>query len=502
MSQHKHTTQEVFSACWAACDTFRGAVDPANYKNYVLTMLFLKYLSDVSQERREELEHKYGGDKSRVERALRNERFVLPNESDFRYLYQKRDADNVGELINIALAHLEDENKAKLENVFGNVDFNSEAELGDTRDRNARLKSVLEDFNKIDLRPSHLAGRDTIGDSYEYLIERFAAGAGKKAGEFYTPPEVSMLLARLLRPQKGARILDPACGSGSLLIKVGREVGSDDFALYGQESNGSTWALCKMNMFLHRMDQARIERCDTLRSPKLVEDDELMRFDIVVANPPFSLDKWGQEDAKNDRFNRFFRGLPPKSRADYAFISHMIETALEGTGRVGVIVPHGVLFRGGAEGRIRRQLIEDNLLDLVVGLPPNLFYGTGIPAAILIFDKSRKGDDKRDGLLFIDASREFAQGTNRNRLREDDISKICATYDAYHDVEKYSHVATREELVENDFNLNMPRYVDTFEPEKEIDITATQAEIDRLEIELANVRAKMGECLKELGIGA
>ncbi|NLX24248.1 MAG: type I restriction-modification system subunit M [Phycisphaerae bacterium] len=502
MSQQKQTTKEVFAAVWAACDTFRGAVDPANYKNYVLTMLFLKYLSDMSHERREELEQKYKGDKTRVQRALRNERFLLPAESDFKYLYQHRDADNVGELINIALANLEDENKAKLENVFGNVDFNSEAELGSTRERNTRLKAVLEDFNRIDLRPSHLAGRDTIGDSYEYLIARFAAGAGKKAGEFYTPPEVSDLLARLVRPRKGARILDPACGSGSLLIKVGRQVGSDDFALYGQESNGSTWALCKMNMFLHRMDQARIERCDTLRRPKLVENDELMRFDIVVANPPFSLDKWGQEDAKNDRFNRFFRGLPPKSRGDYAFISHMIETALDGCGRVGVIVPHGVLFRGGAEGRIRRQLVEDNLLDLVLGLPPNLFYGTGIPAAILIFDKSRKGDKKRKNVLFIDASREFAQGPNQNRLRDEDMEKICATYDAYKDVEKYAHAATAQEMTENDFNLNIPRYVDTFEEEETVDIRATQKEIERLEGELAKVRAQMMTHLKELGIHA
>ncbi len=500
MSQTKHTTKQIADAVWAACDTFRGAVDPANYKNYALTMLFLKYLSDMMVDRREELSKKYKGDETRVERALRNERFVLPEGSDFRDLYIKRDADNIGELINIALVNLEDNNKSKLENVFSNIDFNSEAELGETRDRNARLKNLLEDFNKIDCRPSHLAGRDTIGDAYERLIGWFAAGAGKKAGEFYTPPEVSELLAKLLRPEEGARILDPACGSGSLLIKVAREVGSDNFAVFGQESNGSTWALCKQNMFLHQMDQARIERCDTLRSPKLLDNDELMRFDIVTANPPFSLDKWGQEDAEKDRFNRFWRGVPPKSRGDYAFISHMIETALEGHGRVGVIVPHGVLFRSGAEGRIRRKLIEDNLLELVVGLPPNLFYGTGIPAAILIFDKSRKGDTKRDTVLFIDASREFEQGTNQNRLTEDNIKKILATYKAYESVEKYAHAATAEELAENDFNLNIPRYVDTFEDEEEIDIEETQAEIDRLEIELAEVRGKMAATLKELGV--
>lgn len=497
----KHNTKQIADGVWAACDTFRGAVDPANYKNYALTMLFLKYLSDMMLDRREELLDKYKGDETRVKRALRNERFVLPEGSDFRDLYTKRDADNIGELINIALVNLEDNNKSKLENVFSNIDFNSEAELGETRDRNARLKNILEDFNKIDCRPSHLAGRDTIGDAYERLIGWFAAGAGKKAGEFYTPPEVSELLAKLLRPEEGARILDPACGSGSLLIKVASEVGTDNFAVFGQESNGSTWALCKQNMFLHQMDQARIERCDTLRSPKLLSGDELMRFDIVAANPPFSLDKWGQEEADKDRFNRFWRGIPPKSRGDYAFISHMIETALEGHGRVGVIVPHGVLFRSGAEGRIRRRLIEDNLLDLVVGLPPNLFYGTGIPTAILVFDKSRKSDAKRDTVLFIDASGEFEQGTNQNRLAEDNIKKILTTYKAYESVEKYAHAAKIGDLADNDFNLNIPRYVDTFEGTDEIDIDATQARIDELEFELQQVRGRMKQHLKELGVG-
>ena len=226
-----------------------------------------------------------------------------------------------------------------------------------------------------------------------------------------------------------------------------------------------------------------------------------MRFDIVAANPPFSLDKWGQEEADKDRFNRFWRGIPPKSRGDYAFISHMIETALEGHGRVGVIVPHGVLFRSGAEGRIRRRLIEDNLLDLVVGLPPNLFYGTGIPTAILVFDKSRKSDAKRDTVLFIDASGEFEQGTNQNRLAEDNIKKILTTYKAYESVEKYAHAAKIGDLADNDFNLNIPRYVDTFEGTDEIDIDATQARIDELEFELQQVRGRMKQHLKELGVG-
>jgi type I restriction enzyme M protein len=492
--------QEIFGIVWRACDTFRGAVDPTEYKNYILTMLFIKYLSDFWKDKREGYEHKYRGDKDRVRRALERERFVVPKECDFDYLYTHRDAANVGELINIALEKIEDAKKDKLENVFRNIDFNSEAALGQTRERNRRLKNLLEDFNnpKLDLRPSKLGNRDIIGDVYEYLIGAFAAGAGKKAGEFYTPPEVSTLLAKLIAPKPGNRISDPACGSGSLLIKVAKEVGNDNFSLFGQESNGSTWALCRMNMFLHEMDAARIEWCDTLTNPKLVEDDKLMKFDVVVANPPFSLDKWGQELAATDKFNRFWRGIPPKSKGDYAFISHMIETALADDGKVGVIVPHGVLFRGGQEGAIRQKLIEENFLEAVIGLPTNLFFGTGIPAAILIFHKARITTD----VLFIDASREFQDDKKQNRLRAQDIEKIVVTFQKFKGVPKYAHRAKRKEIEENEFNLNIPRYVDTSEKEEEIDVAALQTKIDILDAELQKTRKEMQKYLKELGINA
>lgn len=324
---------EIENIVWRACDTFRGAIDPSEYKNYILTMLFLKYLSDLAKEKRAEYSQRYGGDSQRIDRAMSRERFVIPSDSDFDYLYSKREAANLGELINTALQNIEDENKGKLENVFRNIDFNSEPALGQTRDRNRRLKNLLDDFAQLDLQPSHLEGRDVIGDVYEYLIGRFAAGAGKKAGEFYTPPQVSTLLARLLNAQPGDKICDPACGSGSLLIKVAKEIGSDNFSLAGQESNGSTWALCKMNMFLHGMDSARIEWCDTINNPHLVEDRNLIKYHIVVANPPFSLDKWGIETAENDKYQRFNRGTPPRSRGDYAFISHMVEATLEDVGK-------------------------------------------------------------------------------------------------------------------------------------------------------------------------
>ena len=489
---------EINAVAWRACDTFRGTIDPAQYKDYILVMLFLKYLSDVWKDKKEEYEKEYKGDAERVKRRLARERFLMPDGCDYYALYARRNEANIGELINVALEQLEDANKAKLEGVFRNIDFNSEANLGQTKERNKRLKELLEDFatETIDLRPSRVAGQDIIGNTYQYLIGRFASDAGKKGGEFYTPGEVSELLARLLAPKKGSRICDPTCGSGSLLIQVGDQVRDNDFSLYGQEMNGSTWALCRMNMLVHNKDAARIEWGDTIGSPKLIEKDALMKFDVVVANPPFSLDKWGAENAETDKFHRFHRGVPPKSKGDYAFISHMIESAKEEGGRVGVIAPHGVLFRGGGEGRIRKALIEENLLDAVIGLPEKLFFGTGIPAVILLFKKGRNTKD----VLFIDASGEYAEGTNQNRLGEDHIKKVDAAYRAFQTIPKYSYRATREEISENDFNLNIPRYVDTFEAEKEVDLKAVQAEINDLEKQLARVREQMTGYLKELSL--
>ena len=488
------TADEVSGVVWRVCDTFRGTMDPAHYKDYILVVLFLKYVSDLWKEKRETYAKKYDNNADRVRRAMGRERFVVSPESEFEYLYQRRDAANIGELINIALEKIEEDNKQKLENVFRNIDFNSEAALGETKERNYRLKHMLEDFVVLDLRPSHLENQDVIGDSYEYLIERFASDAGKKGGEFYTPKGVSQLLAELFSPKPGARICDPTCGSGSLLIRVARKVGSRNVALFGQERNGQTWALCRMNMFLHEMDSARIEWGDTLLNPKLVENDRLMKFDIVVANPPFSLDKWGAEQAAADKHQRFTRGTPPKSKADFAFILHMIETALEVDGQVGVIVPHGVLFRGGQEGKIRQKLIEENFLEAVIGLPANLFFGTGIPTAILLFNKAKKTKD----VMFIDASREFEDGKRQNKLTAANIEKIVTTFRVGQSAPKYAYRAAPAELRENEFNLNMPRYVDTFEQEEDIDVDALNLRIAKIEMELTDVRSEMNRMLKEL----
>ena len=495
----KINQDEINRTAWKACDTFRGAIDSAQYKDYILVFLFLKYLSDAWKEKTEQYEKQYKGDKARIKRKLEREPFFIPEHATYSYIYSKRDASNVGEIINKALNDIEEHNKQKLENVFRNIDFNSEAILGETKDRNRRLKHLIEDFSdeRLDFRPSRLGNLDVIGNVYEYLIKHFASDAGKKGGEFYTPPEVAGLIAKLVQPKSGDRICDPTCGSGSLLLKVANEVRDHNFSLYGQESNGGTWALCKMNMFLHGIDNARTEWGDTIGNPKLIEKDSLMKFNIIVANPPFSLDKWGSEVAEHDRYNRFHRGVPPKSKGDYAFITHMVETMTEGDdGRVAVVVPHGVLFRGSSEGRIRQKLIEENLLDAVIGLPPNLFYGVGIPVAILIFKKKRKTTD----VLFIDASNEFDKAKTQNRLRKEDIKTIVDAYKNYKSIEKYAYLAKIEEIRENEFNFNIARYVDTFVEEEEVNINSVQKEIDKLEEDLKKIRLESKKYLKELGI--
>jgi type I restriction enzyme M protein len=500
--------REINQAVWNACDTFRGTVDPSIYKDYVLTMLFLKYLSDVWQDHYDEYQKQHGDHPELIEEMLKNERFVLPKAANFYDLYKHRFEPGNGERIDKALHAIEDGNSTKLRDgdhgVFQDITFNSNR-LGDEAQKNDILRHLLEDFAKpqLDLRPSRVGKLDIIGNAYEFLIERFAASAGKKAGEFYTPAAVSELIAELVQPKEGDSICDPACGSASLLMKCARQIkarykDSKKYQLYGQEAIGSTWALAKMNMFLHGEDNHIIKWGDTLRNPRLLDsDDSLLHFDVVVANPPFSLEKWGYESAQKDKFGRFRRGLPPRTKGDYAFILHMIETLKPRTGRMGVVVPNGVLFRGAAEGRIRQQLIEENLLDAVIGLPEKLFFGTGIPAAILIF-KKKKADQS---VLFIDASREFKVDKNQNELTEEHIAKIIAAYQARQSVDMYAYLASLEEIKENDFNLNIPRYVDTFVEEEEIDLVVVRKERVQLKAEMAELEKEMDKYLLELGYG-
>lgn len=509
------TRNDIERVLWKACDSFRGKIDSSRYKDYILSMLFVKYLSDVSKEKRAKYMEQYNGDERRVERAMSREQFTLDSESTFDYLYENRNSNDIGQKINIALSHIENSNSAKLTNVFRAIDFNSQVDFGDVKAKNATLRNLLEDFHDLDLCPGQLGSADIIGDAYEYMIANFASDAGKKGGEFFTPSQVSELIASLVKPQENDRIYDPTCGSGGLLLKTYKKVPSGKVALYGQEANNQTWALCTMNMFLHGVDDARIWQGDTLSNPQNVENDQLMKFQVVVANPPFSLDKWDSGflsnaglDAKGkkqekmtaamDSWKRFDWGVPPSSKGDYAFVLHMLSSLDAENGRMAVVLPHGVLFRGASEGKIRRQLVEMNLLDAVIGLPANLFYGTGIPACILVFKKNRP---RRD-VLFIDASGEgnYEKGKNQNVLRNSDISRIVSTYEARETVDKYSYVASYDEIKENDFNLNIPRYVDTFEEEELVDIDEVKQNIANIEAELAQVQAQMAKYLEELGL--
>lgn len=513
------TQEAINKSLMAACDTFRGTISADTYKDFILTMLFLKYISDVWQDHVDHYQQQYGDEPELIHEMMKNERFVIPEitlknddgsikdkfQATFNHLWQRRHEPGNGERIDICLHAIEEANGTKLrdnsKSVFQDISFNTD-KLGEEKQKNGILRHLLEDFAKpeLNLSPSRVGELDIIGNAYEYLIKHFAASGGQKAGEFYTPPEVSSLMACLLDPQAGDSLCDPACGSGSLLMKCGRlireKTHKKHYALYGQEAIGSTWSLAKMNMFLHGEDNHKIEWGDTIRNPKLLDaQGNLMLFDIVTANPPFSLDKWGHEEAETDHFGRFRRGIPPKTKGDYAFILHMIETLKPTTGRMGVVVPHGVLFRGSSEGKIRQKLIEENLLDTVIGLPEKLFYGTGIPAAILIF-KKQKSDDK---VLFIDASKTFKAGKNQNQLSAEHIEKIIHTYKARQSVEKYAYLASFEEIKENDFNLNIPRYVDTFEEEEEIDLMAVRAERLALQKELAELEVQMEGYLQELG---
>jgi type I restriction enzyme M protein len=496
---------DINKAVWGACDTFRGTVDPSIYKDFVLTMLFLKYISDVHQDKYDELKKEYGDSPELINEMMDTQSFKIPVGATFWDLYELRSTAGNGSRIDQALHAIEEANGTKLKNVFQDISFNTD-KLGDEKQKNDILRHLMEDFGKpsLSLRPSRVGSLDVIGNAYEYLIKHFAASSGKSAGEFYTPPEVSDLLSIILEPVEGDTICDPACGSGSLLMKCGKQIqknfnGSKQYALFGQEAIGSTWSLAKMNMFLHGEDNHRIEWGDTIRNPKLQDKEGgLLHFDVVTANPPFSLDKWGHENAADDHFGRFRRGVPPKTKGDYAFISHMIETLKPATGRMGVVVPHGVLFRASTEGTIRKQLIDENLLDTVIGLPEKLFFGTGIPAAILLF-KKQKSDNK---VLFIDASREFKSGKNQNVLTAENIQKIVDTVKARETTDKYSYLAKLEEIADNDYNLNIPRYVDTFEEEAEIDLMAIRSERLALQTELGALEAEMAGYLEELGYGA
>jgi type I restriction enzyme M protein len=490
----------INAAIWSACDTFRGTIDPSVYKDYVLTMLFLKYISDVWQEHYEKLAAQHGDQPKLIEALLQTERFVLPRPANFYTLHQQRNQPGNSVRIDQALTLLEQSNPDKLAGVFQDIQFHAN-KLGEESGRNASLCELLNLFanHELNLSPSRVGNLDIIGNAYEFLIRNFASSSGKKAGEFYTPPEISELMALLVEPVPGDHICDPTCGSGSLLMKCGKLIQmkyhTDNYHLYGQEAIGSTWALAKMNMFLHNEDRHQIIWGDTLRAPSFVSDNKLQQFDVVVANPPFSLEKWGHDLAANDVFQRFSRGIPPKSMADYAFILHMLATMKPKTGRMTVVVPAGVLFRGGSEMLIRQQLVDENLLDTVIGLPKKLFYGSGIAAVILIF-RSKKTDKN---ILFIDASKGFRkEQKNQNTLREEDIELILNTCHARSNRTDYAHLATMDDIKRNRYDLSIARYINAFDDEPKIDLDNLRQEREYLRQELLDLDNMISANLKLL----
>lgn len=497
----KLTVTELEKYLWSAADILRGSIDSSDYKSFIFGMLFLKRLSDRFEEEAQKLIED-GEDEDVAWNDPDEHQFFVPEKA--RWSAVQQTASNVGAALNKACAALEESNSS-LEGVLLGIDFNDPNRLGDTKNRDTVLGRLVQHFSKLNLRNDGLSEPDMLGRAYEYLIEKFADDAGKKGGEFYTPHKVVELIVEVLEPKEGMRICDPTCGSGGMLVQCATYVkghGGNEFdlTLHGQEKNLGTWGICKMNMLLHGRPSARIEKGDTIRDPKLIEDGELILYDRVIANPPFSLDEWGREVAEGDKFGRFRFGVPPKTKGDLAFVQHMAGTINDG-GKVGVVMPHGVLFRGSAEGKIREGMLREDLFEAVIGLPPNLFYGTGIPAAVLVL--SRKKDNGRKGkVLFIDASGEFKEGSNQNYLREQDVKKIAKTFGAYKDVDKYARVVDLEEIEKNDFNLNISRYVDTSEAEEKIDVASAVAKLRALEAARGEAEAKMNGFLEELGYGA
>lgn len=493
----KLTVDRLERYLWSAADILRGSIDSSDYKNFIFGLLFLKRLSDRFEEECEALV-KEGDDPEDKD----NHQFFVPKKA--RWPELQKVATDLGSALNKACSQLEEANTS-LEGVLAGIDYNDERKLGDARNRDVVLGRLVQHFSKLSLRNTDLSEPDMLGRAYEYLIEKFADDAGKKGGEFYTPRMVVRLIVEMLAPKEGMRICDPTSGSGGMLIECAhylerRKQNPRNLSLYGQERNLGTWAICKMNMLLHGLPDARIEKGDTIRDPKLREDGELMLFDRVIANPPFSSDEWGREVAENDPYGRFRFGIPPKSYGEYAFVQHMVATANE-RGMVGVVMPHGVLFRGGAEGNIRKGMLQEDHVEAVVGLPTNLFYGTGIPAAILVLNRAKKADRKRR-VLFIEASRDFREGTAQSYLRDEDVAKIATAFHAFKDIEKYSRVVALEEIEKNEWNLNISRYVETADAAEKVDVAHALSKLRELEKKRDEAEARMNSFLKELGYDA
>jgi len=506
--------QKLRTQLWTVANTLRGNMSAGDFMYYTLGFIFYKYLSEKIEKTADDIlkddgvsfKQAWNSGNEELKEALKEEciqdlgYFVEPEFLYSTIISMIEHKENILPALERSLKKIEDstigqDSEDDFGGLFSDIDLAS-PKLGKTADdKNRLISDVLVNLQGIDFGLNEAEDIDILGDAYEYMIGQFAAGAGKKAGEFYTPQEVSEILSEIVVTGKTRlkSVYDPTCGSGSLLLRTARGGNAD--TIYGQEKNPTTFNRCRMNMLLHgvKYKDFEIHNGDTLENDELGEH----QFDAVVANPPFSAEWTAAEKFNND--DRFSKAgvLAPKSKADYAFILHMLYHLNDG-GTMACVAPHGVLFRGAAEGKIRRFLIEKkNYIDAIIGLPANIFYGTSIPTCILVMKKCRQSDDN---ILFIDASKEFEKVKTQNKLRPEHIQKIIETYRTRAEIEKYSHCATLKEIEENDYNLNIPRYVDTFEEEEEIDIKAVMAEIKELESKRTELDAQIEVFLKELGI--
>ncbi len=442
---------DLYSSLWKSCDELRGGMDASQYKDYILTLLFVKYVSDKAKSDPHSL-------------------IDVPTGGSFDDMVALKGDKEIGDKINKVIGKLAEANG--LQKVIDLADFNDEEKLGKGKEMQDRLSKLVTIFADLDFRGSRAEGDDLLGDAYEYLMRHFATESGKSKGQFYTPAEVSRILAKVVGINASTRqddtVYDPTCGSGSLLLKVAAEA-PRGITIYGQEKDNATWALSKMNMILHGNETAEIEKGDTITSPQFTKGDHLRTFDFAVANPPFSVKSWS--NGLENEFGRFEFGTPPEKNGDYAFLLHILKS-LKSTGKGAIILPHGVLFRGNAEAGIRKRLLEHGYIKGIIGLPANLFYGTGIPACILVLDKENA--QARTGVFMIDASKGFIKDGPKNRLRSQDIHKIVDVFNKQTELERYSRMVPLAEIADpkNDFNLNIPRYVDSSEPEDIQDLHA------------------------------